>query len=201
VDGLNSSSRFSKMNSPRSVLICVVPLLLDDRAVVHYSLLKNKPSTKITVVEKSHSDHIGYARETKMPSGNNHIYVIVVYSLNDAGEPNEMHNHGWFAKLSDAKEYMKFAGTPAPEQGGDCFWEDPFEQRWTHVMIERVSEGVMCRSEPVANYKAEFYSDPDYTDDPDRTELANAMRRRRVRAIELPEPPFDTSGSYGFAGF
>ena len=136
-----------------------------------------------------------------MPPHDSYIFVIVVYSLDDNGEPVEVHNHGWFSELSYARRYMQCAGNPVPGKGPDRFYEDPFECRWDYAMIERVSGGVMCDSEVVAHYQAEWYDAPDYEHDNKRTELANAMRRRRVRAKELESPPFDTSGFCGFAGF
>jgi len=55
--------------------------------------------------------------------------------------------------------------------------------RWSHVMIEEVSEGPLCDTKIIANYKAK-YND------------AN-----RVRAVKIDDPPFDTSCSINFSGF
>jgi hypothetical protein len=139
-----------------------------------------------------------------MPSRENFIYVIVVYLMDPKSkhpeDPKEMHNHGWFKELADAEEYMKLAGQPVPghENG---YYDDPFEQRWSYAMIEKVSEGTMCHSEVIHHYKAEWYLDPDYEYDDSVTELVNKMRQRKFRVVEIDEPPFDASHSCGFAGF
>jgi len=130
----------------------------------------------------------------------NFIYVVVVYSLNKRKEPKEIHNHGWWKELDDAKEYMELAGTPAGPPGSNSFYEDPFEIRWDYAMIERVSEGSYPETEVMAHYKAEWYKDPDYEYDESVTELVNKMRATKFRVVELDEAPFDASQACNFSG-
>jgi hypothetical protein len=154
---------------------------------------------------------------TRKTTDENVIYVVVVYSLNERGEPKEVHNHGWWSKLEDAKEYMQLAGTPV-EGESNSFYEDPFEMRWDYVMIEKVSEGALPEMEVVAHYKAEWYTDPDYERDESVTDLVNTLRNSRgqvlmkhvrvpfnmrackFKVVELDEAPFDISQLFGFSG-
>ena len=111
-----------------------------------------------------------------------------------------MHNHGWFRELADAEEYMAHAGQPVPGRE-NCFYDDPFECRWSYAMIEKVGEGTMCDSEVIHHYEAQWYREPNYVNDDTKTELVNDLRSRKFRVVEIEKPPFDASHSCGFAGF
>lgn len=48
----------------------------------------------------------------------------------------------WFSSLKKLKNYLKFADQPVPNEI-DCFYDDPFEYRWTYGVVEKVFEGPM----------------------------------------------------------
>jgi hypothetical protein len=52
----------------------------------------------------------------------------------------------------------------------------------------------------VANYKAEWYMDPDFVYDDSKTELVNAFRQRKFKVVKLDKPAFDAEGLFGFSG-
>lgn len=89
-----------------------------------------------------------------------------------------MHNNGWFSTKRDAIQYMELAGTDAPRGGR---YDDPYEYRWTHVMIEEVSEGPLNETKIVASYKAKWDADTG------------------VHSVKLDKPPFNITKSCNFS--
>jgi hypothetical protein len=138
--------------------------------------------------------------EIKRSESENFIYIIVIYSLDKNGDPTDMHNHGWFTDLADAVEYLELAGQPVPGAPPLHYYDDPFEQRWSYALIEKVPEGIYPNTEIVANYQAKWYLDKDYEYDHSVTELVNKFRQRKFKVVKLDKPPFDASQMYNFSG-
>jgi hypothetical protein len=67
------------------------------------------------------------------------VYMIGVFMIRK-GYEHEMHTISWYHELKDAEDYLNNAGRLAPGYHG-ARWDDPFECRWTHCVIERVPEG------------------------------------------------------------
>lgn len=67
------------------------------------------------------------------------IYMIGVFMICEDHD-HELHTISWYHDLKDAEGYLNNAGRLVPGSN-NTRWEDPFECRWTHCVIEKVQEG------------------------------------------------------------
>lgn len=68
------------------------------------------------------------------------VYMIGIFKKPAPGtEDFEMHTIMWCSKLRDAEHYLELAGREVKGKPG-VYWDDPFECRWSHAVIEKVQE-------------------------------------------------------------
>lgn len=69
------------------------------------------------------------------------VYMIGVFLKPPPGSENfEMHTISWHSTLRGAERYLNLAGREVKGRPG-VHWDDPFECRWSHAVIEKVEEG------------------------------------------------------------
>jgi hypothetical protein len=118
------------------------------------------------------------------------IYTVVIFMLDKVtGDAKEMHNHGWFPTAKLAEEYLRLSGTPVPGQEG-VYYEDPFECRWTHALIEEVPWGPMCVSKVLSWWVAKWRK----TDHKVLTHTSCGVRQLKKAPFKGADSCFNYSG-------
>jgi hypothetical protein len=119
------------------------------------------------------------------------IYTIAVFMLDkETGDPKEMHLAGWYPTAKDAEDYLKLGGTPVPGRE-NCYYDEPFECRWTHALIEEVSCGSLPETKVLSWWVAKW-----------RKTDHKVLRYMACGVRQLKKAPFKGSGSYfNYSGF
>lgn len=82
------------------------------------------------------------------------IYVLLSLRI----LPNGSIENGrrmFFSTFEKALDYLNKAGKPVPGYE-NTFYDEPAEYKWDYVVVEKVFEGPMCRSEVMGWWRAKF---------------------------------------------